>query len=149
MELEKIASLSQILNDGGLTLLEVEEGNLRIRLEKNSTTVITAAPSTAPAGAVVNPENITSPVAAAPKEAAGKAILSPMVGVFYQAASPTSEPFVAVGKRVAKGDVLCIIEAMKLMNEITAEEAGVISEICVENGEVVEFGTKLFRLSQV
>ena len=148
MELEKIASLSQILNDGGLTLLEVEEGNLRIRLEKNSTTVITAAPSTAPAGAVVNPENITSPVAAAPKEAAGKAILSPMVGVFYQAASPTSEPFVAVGKRVAKGDVLCIIEAMKLMNEIESEFDGEITEILVQDGETVEYGKPLFKIKK-
>ena len=143
MELEKIASLSQILNDGGLTLLEVEEGNLRIRLEKNSTTVITAAPSTAPAGAVVNPENITSPVAAAPKEAAGKAILSPMVGVFYQAASPTSEPFVAVGKRVAKGDVLCIIEAMKLMNEIKASVSGTIKKIYAKDGMTIKKGDVL------
>ncbi|MEI7883765.1 MAG: acetyl-CoA carboxylase biotin carboxyl carrier protein [Clostridia bacterium] len=148
MEIEKIASLAQILNEGGLTLLEVEEGNLRIRLEKNSTTIVTASPTVTQGAA--SSVNITSPVVAvAPVVETGKAILSPMVGVFYQAASPTSEPFVSVGKRVQKGDVLCIIEAMKLMNEITAEEEGTVTEICVENGVVVEFGTKLFRLSQV
>ena len=71
---------------------------------------------------------------------------SPMVGVFYAAPSPDSEPYVSVGSSVNKGDVLCLIEAMKLMNEVTAEKSGVITEVCVENGQVVEYGQPLFRI---
>ncbi len=74
----------------------------------------------------------------------GKAVASPMVGVFYAAPSPDSDPYVSVGTRVKKGDVLCLIEAMKLMNEVTAEQSGEIAEVCVENGQVVEFGQPLF-----
>lgn len=78
--------------------------------------------------------------------APGKAVKSPMVGVFYSASAPGKDAFVSVGSRVSKGDVLCIVEAMKLMNEITAEESGEIAEICVEDGAVVEFGQPLFYL---
>ena len=74
----------------------------------------------------------------------GKAVASPMVGVFYAAPSPDSDPYVSVGTRVKKGDVLCLIEAMKLMNEVTAEQSGELAEVCVENGQVVEFGQPLF-----
>ena len=76
-------------------------------------------------------------------------VTSPIVGVFYAAPAENAEPFVSVGDRVSKGTTLCIIEAMKLMNEITADEDGVIVEICVRNGQVVEYGTELFRLQKV
>ena len=76
----------------------------------------------------------------------GSAVESPMVGVFYSAPSPDSDPYVTVGSKVEKGDVLCLIEAMKLMNEVTAEKSGEITEICVENGQVVEYGQPLFRI---
>ncbi len=76
----------------------------------------------------------------------GDSVDSPMVGVFYAAPSPDSDPYVSVGSSVSKGDVLCLIEAMKLMNEVTAEKSGVITEVCVENGQVVEYGQPLFRI---
>lgn len=76
----------------------------------------------------------------------GTPVESPMVGVFYAAPSPDSEPYVSVGSNVNKGDVLCLIEAMKLMNEVTAEKSGVITEVCVENGQVVEYGQPLFLI---
>ncbi|MBR2176661.1 MAG: acetyl-CoA carboxylase biotin carboxyl carrier protein [Clostridia bacterium] len=79
-------------------------------------------------------------------KAEGTAVESPMVGVFYAAPSPDSDPYVSVGSKVNKGDVLCLIEAMKLMNEVTAEKSGEIAEICVENGQVVEYGQPLFRI---
>jgi acetyl-CoA carboxylase biotin carboxyl carrier protein len=81
--------------------------------------------------------------------AGGREIKSPMVGVFFAASSPDSEPFVKIGDTVKKGDVLCILEAMKLMNEITAEHDGKITSICAENGDVVEFGQVLFRIAEV
>lgn len=91
-------------------------------------------------------------VSTAPAQPAAQAVNcetidSPMVGVFYAAASPESEPFVKVGQKVNKGDTVCIIEAMKLMNEIQAEKSGTISEICVANGDIIEFGQPLFKLS--
>ncbi len=78
--------------------------------------------------------------------AEGTAVESPMVGVFYSAPSPDSDPYVSVGSSVNKGDVLCLIEAMKLMNEVTAEKSGVITQVCVENGQVVEYGQPLFMI---
>ena len=76
----------------------------------------------------------------------GDPVASPMVGVFYSAPSPDKEPYVTVGSRVNKGDVLCLIEAMKLMNEVTAEKSGEITAVCVENGQIVEYGQKLFMI---
>lgn len=86
-----------------------------------------------------------APAAPAPVPG-GDSVDSPMVGVFYAAPSPDSDPYVSVGSSVSKGDVLCLIEAMKLMNEVTAEKSGVITEVCVENGQVVEYGQPLFRI---
>ena len=80
------------------------------------------------------------------KTSEGEAVTSPMVGVFYSAPSPDSDPYVTIGSQVKKGDVLCLIEAMKLMNEVTAEKNGEICEICVENGQVVEYGQPLFMI---
>ncbi len=76
----------------------------------------------------------------------GLPVTAPMIGVFYAAPSPDKEPYVTVGSKVNKGDVLCLIEAMKLMNEVTAEQSGEITEVCVENGQVVEYGQTLFRM---
>jgi acetyl-CoA carboxylase biotin carboxyl carrier protein len=81
-------------------------------------------------------------------EEEGKAVTSPMVGVFYAAPDPGAEPFVSLGKQVKKGDVLCIVEAMKLMNEILAEEDGVITKISCTNGQTVEYGQELFRMKE-
>ena len=108
-----------------------------VRLERGAA-VIPAA-SAAPA-----PTLLPASEPAAVRE--GAVVKSPMVGIFYAAPAENAAPFVAVGDRVSRGDTLCIIEAMKLMNEITAEQDGVIAEVCVGNGQVVEYGTALFRI---
>lgn len=112
----------------------------------------TAAPTVVRAESVAEVTAAAAVPAAAPAapasevEAEGSVIESPMVGVFYSAPSPDSEPYVTVGSHVNKGDVLCLIEAMKLMNEVNAEKSGEIVEVCVENGQVVEYGQPLFRI---
>ena len=148
MELERMESLARLMNDWGLTGIEVWEGENRVRLERGGPAV---APAMAPAhlapAALHQPAGEPAPQAAQPQAqpaAAGKAVTSPMVGVFYAAPAPDQPPFVSVGDRVKKGQVLCIIEAMKLMNEITAEQDGTVREICAQNGELVEYGQPLF-----
>jgi len=142
MKIEDIKELIQALEQSTLTSLEVSQGNDSVRLERNyATAAVQTVQDSAPQ---------TEPVAAAPVQAAqqprGRAVTCPLVGVFYAAASPEDTPFVTVGSVVKKGDVLCIVEAMKLMNEITAETDGVITEICAEDGQVVEYGQPLFYL---
>ena len=132
-EIRKYARLMQEL---GLTGLEVKENLGGVRLERAgaaSPAVMTAA---APA---------VQDVPAAPTSSE---VRSPMVGIFYAAPAEDAEPFVEVGRRVKKGDTLCVIEAMKLMNEITAEQDGTIVEICAQNGQAVEYGTPLFRYEE-
>ena len=132
-EIRKYAGLMQEL---GLTGLEITQADQVVRLERNL--------SVPPAAASV------IPVPAAPAEPVdtGETIqaTSPIVGVFYAAPTESAAPYVALGDRVKKGQTLCIVEAMKLMNEIAAEEEGVIAEICAANGQVVEYGTPLFRI---
>lgn len=146
MDIKNIKALAEILTKSELTSLEVCEGDLKIKLckECNQTVVTTAQPmQTGMMPAAVQPE-------AAPQQeqADSKYVLvkSPMVGVFYGAPSPDSAPFVTIGSKVKKGDVLCIIEAMKLMNEITAEVDGEIADICIRTGEIAEFGQVLFQI---
>ena len=144
MELERMESLARLMNDWGLTGVEVWEGENRVRLERGGPAVAPAHPAPA---ALHQPAGEPAPQAAQPQAqpaAAGKAVTSPMVGVFYAAPAPDQPPFVSVGDRVNKGQVLCIIEAMKLMNEITAEQDGTLREICAQNGELVEYGQPLF-----
>lgn len=131
-EIRKYAMLMQEL---GLTGLEVKENVGVVRLERAGA----AAPAASAAAA--------EPVAAqSPAPSAGLLIRSPMVGVFYAAPTEDSEPFIKEGDHVKKGDTLCVIEAMKLMNEIPAEQDGVITGILVENGQTVEYGTPLFQI---
>lgn len=150
MKLEEIKSLIQMLEQSSLTALELCQGNDRIRLERNYAApcsavspIVTATPTTAALSA--EPQPIAAPENK--PQSHGKAITSPLVGVFYAAPSPDDAPYVQVGSPIKKGDVLCLVEAMKLMNEITAEQDGVIAEICVENGQVVEYGQPLFYLA--
>lgn len=146
MKLEEVRSLAQIMQESGLTSLEVEEGGAKIKLEKKPL-VQPVAPTILPVGAPVSAVAAAAP--AAEKSASTenfKEIKSPMVGVFYTSPSPESESYVKVGSKVKKGDVVCIIEAMKLLNEINADQEGEIAEICVENGAVVEYGQTLFKL---
>ena len=136
-EIRKYAGLMKEL---GLTGLEITDEDKRVvRLERTVSGVVAA-----PAASVAVSEPAAP--AAASKAAEGDTVKSPMVGVFYAAPAENAAPYVAVGDSVKKGQTLCIVEAMKMLNEITAEEDGVISEICATNGQIVEYGTELFRL---
>ncbi len=144
MNLKNIRELVQLLENSGLSVLEVSEADTKIRLEKGTIAERPVAP------AVIQPAVVPQAVQSVQDGAVDfnniTEIKSPMVGVFYAAPAPEAEPYVTVGKKVKKGDVLCIIEAMKLMNEITAEVDGEIVDICVENGEVVEYAQILFKV---
>jgi len=156
MEFNKIEDLAEILNEKNLTAIEIQEGDFRIRLENNnnkSFSIGNSAPSTKEASsgkAVSSPKEIASNEEEKDQKAhaEGNEIISPLVGVVYLSPSPESEPFVSIGLHVKQGDVLCIIEAMKMLNEIAATEDGIISQICVENAAVVDYGACLFRIRQ-
>ena len=135
MDTEKIRELIEIFNNSGLEKLKMEENGFKISLKKGGRTVI-APPS--PVNALEMSEtldfsNMTE-------------IKSPLVGVFYSSPSPDLPPFVTIGSKVKKGDVLCIIEAMKVMNEIVAETDGEVVDICVKNGDIAEYGQVLFKI---
>ena len=140
IDIETLKDYIKVLEDSSLAEIEISDEEDSIRLAKPSadSPVVAFAPSNAPAAAQAAP-------ASAPA-VSGKAIKSPMVGVFYAAPSPDRPPFVNVGDTVKKGDVVCIIEAMKIMNEITATESGTITEVLVENGDVVEYDQPLFTI---
>ena len=138
-DIRKYAGLMQEL---GLTGLEITEDNKVVRLERT-------APAVVKESAAVSAVIPAAPAAPAARENTNEiSVKSPLVGVFYASPAENAAPYVALGDRVKKGQILCIVEAMKLMNEITAEEDGVISKICVTNGQVVEFGTELFRIKR-
>ena len=141
MDEANIRKYALLMKELELTGLEITEGDKVVRLER------ALAPAAGPAAAAA--ATALPPAAAAAAEnaaATGLLVRSPMVGVFYAAPAENAAPFVSVGDRVKKGDTLCIIEAMKLMNEITAEADGVIAEVCAVNGKMVEYGSVLFRM---
>ena len=146
-ELDYIEKLAKIIADNELTEISLEDGEQAITIRKDLAEVITTAPVAAPVSApapVVCQTTVNPAVVEVEKDAPkGKAITSPMVGTFYAAPSPEAEPFVEIGKTISEGDVVCIIEAMKLMNEIKAEHSGKVTQICVKNGDPVEFGQVL------
>lgn len=133
-----IRKYAALMAELGLTGLEVTENDRMVRLER---TPAAAAPARGS-----ETVQVFAPQSVQPEE--GVEVCSPMVGVFYAAPAENAEPFVKVGDRVRKGQTLCIVEAMKLMNEIMAEEDGEILEICAENGQVVDYGCRLFRLKR-
>ena len=151
-DIEYIEKLAQIIADKDLTEISLEDGEQAITIRKEvvvaagaavaaPVSVQAAAPQAAPQAA----EAPKTPKAEVKK---GTPVTSPMVGVFYLAPSPDAQPFVEVGKSVAKGDKLCIIEAMKLMNEIEAEVSGKVVEVCVKDGQPVEFGQVLMYIEE-
>ena len=152
MNLRQIRELVRLLESSSLSVLEIEEADLRVRLEKGQTTgfaqpVPAALPQAVPAALPVEIAPAPAPVADGTVDFNRlKEVKSPLVGIFYAAPSPGAEPFAGVGSRVKKGDVLCVVEAMKLMNEITADADGEVIDVCVQNGQVVEFGQILFKL---
>ena len=148
MDIRKVKKLIELLETSDIAEIEIKEGEEAVRISRSSgvmTTVV--APATAPAAAPA-----PSPVAAAeekpvPQTTSGHVVSSPMVGTFYRAPAPEEAPFVEVGDRVRSDQTVCIIEAMKLMNEIEAEVSGQVMEILVENGEPVEYGQPLMRIN--
>ena len=135
-----IRKYAELMKEFGLTGLEIVEDKRKIRLERTVSVSIKENIPSAPA---------LEPVAqAAVQNTDYISVKSPIVGVFYAAPAENAAPYVVAGDSVKKGQTLCIIEAMKLMNEITAEEDGVISEVCVTNGQIVEYGTELFRIKR-
>jgi len=151
MDLRKLKTLIDLVAESGISELEVTEGDGKVRIVKQPPQVFAAPvampqfqalPATAPAAAAG-----AAPAAAAAEASqlpAGHVVTSPMVGTFYRAPSPGAAPFVNVGDAVKEGQTVCIIEAMKLLNEIECDKAGVIKEILVENGQAVEYGQPLF-----
>lgn len=148
MDVKKIESLAKLMKETGLTGLELVEEGQQLRLERQVEVVAAPVAAAVPAAPVpatgAEALGVTHEEPAPVKE--GTLVLAPTVGVFYSAPSPDARPFVEVGDQVKKGDTLCIIEAMKLMNEIPAEVDGTVAEICVGNGQVVEFDQPLFRI---
>lgn len=148
MDLRKLKTLIDLVEGSGIAELEISEGEERVRITRTvaaAQQIYTAAPQPVaahPAAAPVVAQAAAEPAKAAVPE--GHVVKSPMVGTFYRSASPGAKPFVDVGQTVNNGDTLCIIEAMKLLNEIDADAGGVIKSILVENGQPVEFGQPLF-----
>jgi acetyl-CoA carboxylase biotin carboxyl carrier protein len=147
MDIRKVKKLIELLESSGIAELEITEGEESVRISRNPTGVpasyappYAAAPVAAAAPAVAAP-------AAPPDVPAGTKVEAPMVGTYYASSSPDAEPFVKIGSEVNVGDTLCIIEAMKMMNQIEAEVSGRITAIQVTNGEPVEFGQALFVIN--
>jgi acetyl-CoA carboxylase biotin carboxyl carrier protein len=157
IDLDFLRGLIEAVDQSGIDSLEISRGGTRIRVNKTPPPAPVAAAHAAPAAfhaAPPPPAHAPAP-APAPAEAPAPAaappstlveITSPMVGTFYRSPAPEAPSYVEVGSRVARGQTLCILEAMKLMNELPAEQAGTIREVCVENGEPVEYGQVLFRI---
>ena len=147
MDIRKIKKLIELLEESGIAEIEIKEGEEAVRISRGSTLApvqqYIAAPAAAPAPAPA-PAAAAAPAPAAAKAASANAVPSPMVGTFYAASSPTAKPFVAIGDEVKVGQVLCIIEAMKMMNQIESDRAGRVTAIMVQNGDPVEFGQPLF-----
>ena len=146
-ESDYIEKLAKIIADNDLTEISLEDGEQAITIRKDlpEVNMVASAPAVAatPAPVQAAPQPSAPQATTKEPEAKGKAITSPMVGTFYAASSPEAAPFVEVGSTVNVGDVVCIIEAMKLMNEIKAEQAGKVTQICVKNGDPIEFGQVL------
>ena len=152
MDLRKVKALIDLVEKSGISELEITEGEERVRISR--ATVAAIAPPAMMAAPLAAPIPVAAPVPptaaetraaeAAAAEADGHPVKSPMVGTFYRAASPAGKPFAEVGQTVAEGDTLCIIEAMKLLNEIESDRSGVVKAILVENGQPVEYGEPLF-----
>jgi acetyl-CoA carboxylase biotin carboxyl carrier protein len=144
MDLRKVKTLIDLVQQSDITELEITEGEERVRISRGA-----AATGAAPVvmhHPVVLPAASVASVAVAPAEPEGHVLKSPMVGTFYRSSAPGANAFVEVGQAVKAGDTVCIIEAMKLLNEIECDHDGVIKEILVENGQPVEYGQPLFRI---
>ena len=150
MDIRKVKKLIELLEESGVAEIEIHEGEESVRISRQAAGVQAAyppmaiMPAMAPAAAVQPAHASAEPAAPAASAPSGHTVVSPMVGTFYRAPSPGASPFVEIGSQVAAGDTLCIIEAMKMLNQIEADKAGKITAILVDNAEPVEYGQALF-----
>ena len=145
MDIRKVKKLIELLEESGIAEIEIHEGEESVRISRYAQNAAPQVVMSAPAAPAAAPVAPAAPAPAAePAVTAGHTVNSPMVGTFYRSSSPGAKPFVEVGQRVNVGDTLCIIEAMKMLNQIEADKAGVIAAILAENGGPVEFGQPLF-----
>ncbi|MBI4998733.1 MAG: acetyl-CoA carboxylase biotin carboxyl carrier protein [Rhodocyclales bacterium] len=153
MDLRKLKTLIDLVQNSGISELEISEGEEKIRIAKHgaaapsTTTVMMGSPMMQAAPAPMAAAPVAPAAGTAPTEPEGHQVKAPMVGTFYRSGSPGSPAFAEVGQSVKQGDTLCIIEAMKLMNEIEADASGTIKAILVENGQPVEYGQPLFIIA--
>ena len=148
MDIRKVKKLIELLEESGIAEIEIKEGEESVRISRSSSSApampvqyAAAPPIAAPAAAPAADASVSSDV---PDIVSGHQVTSPMVGTFYEAPSPGATPFTEVGKKVKEGDVLCIIEAMKMLNQIESDKAGTVKAVLVDNGQPVEFGQPLF-----
>ena len=152
MDIRKVKKLIELLDESGIAEIEITEGEESVRISRYAQNVAAPAPmalapvAAAPAAVAAAPA--AAPVVAAEPEEDGFEVNAPMVGTFYAASSPGAAPYVQVGDRINEGDTLCIIEAMKMMNQIEADVSGVVKSIRLQNGEPVEFGQTMIVIDQ-
>jgi acetyl-CoA carboxylase biotin carboxyl carrier protein len=148
MDLRKLKTLIDLVSESNVSELEITEAEGKVRIVKSAPVTQAAVAMPAPVAAVVAPVPAAAPAAAAvaaePAAPKGHVIKSPMVGTFYRASSPGAKPFVELGQTIKEGEAVCIVEAMKILNEIEADKSGVVTQILVENGQAVEYGQPLF-----
>ena len=151
MDLRKLKTLIDLVSESNVSELEITEAEGTVRIVKAVNNPVVAAPVAAPVAMVAAPAPAVvpapAPAPAAPAEVVGHVAKSPMVGTFYRASSPGAKSFVEVGSVVKEGDAICIIEAMKILNEIEADASGTITQILVDNGQAVEFGQPMFVIA--
>jgi acetyl-CoA carboxylase biotin carboxyl carrier protein len=148
MDLRKLKTLIDLVSDSNVSELEITEAEGKVRIVKSAPTPVAVVTPVSAVTAAPVAATLASPVAAAPvlepEVAAGHTVKSPMVGTFYRSSSPGSKAFVEIGSQVKEGETICIIEAMKILNEIEADKTGTISQILAQNGQAVEYGAPLF-----
>jgi acetyl-CoA carboxylase biotin carboxyl carrier protein len=148
MDLRKLKTLIELVESSGIAELEISEGEERVRIIRSPSSMmqhVYAAPQQSMMAAPpAQPAQVTASEPAKPTEPEGHAVKSPMVGSFYRCPSPGAKSFVEIGQSVNAGDTLCIIEAMKLLNEIESDKTGIVKAVLVENGQAVEYGQPLF-----
>ena len=149
MDLRKLKTLIDLVSESNVSELEITEAEGKVRIVKSAgvavaAPVVMAAPVAAAPAVAAAAVTEAAPVAEAPAAAAGHTVKSPMVGTFYRSASPGAAPFVQIGSVVKEGDTLCIVEAMKILNEIESDKSGTVTQILCENGQAVEYGQPLF-----
>ena len=145
MDLRKLKKLIDLVQESGIAELEITEGEEKVRIARGGAVTVAQAKAASAAAPATAPAPAPAPAAPEPPAASdGHAMKSPMVGTFYRAPSPDAKPFVEVGQVVKEGQTICVIEAMKLMNEIEADASGTVKAVLVENGQPVEYGQALF-----